>query len=83
LLSAHLEIWCPSAGIYLSAYLEFPLSAVIEAARRFSLAEQFIEKDYFVTEALRILRLRHGCFARITASSCQQRGGGLNWWPTV
>jgi predicted nucleotidyltransferase component of viral defense system len=26
----------------------------IDAARRFNLAEQFIEKDYFVTEPLRI-----------------------------
>ncbi len=30
------------------------LAICIDAARRFSLPEQFIEKDYYVTEALRI-----------------------------
>jgi predicted nucleotidyltransferase component of viral defense system len=51
--------------------------AVVRAAEQFGVSEQFIEKDYYVTEILRIVAERLGDKAMFKGGTSLSKGWGL------
>jgi Nucleotidyl transferase AbiEii toxin, Type IV TA system len=56
--------------------------AILQAAQHLGVSEQFVEKDYYVTEILRIIALELGDKAMFKGGTSLSKGWGLiSRWP--